>query len=65
MTIKEILNNGIKVLNEKHIDEASFLARMLLCDVLNIRKEELIIELEDELEEGYEQEFLERNSKTS
>ena len=63
MTIKEILNNGIEVLNEKHIDEASFLTRMLLCNVLNIRKEELIVKLEDELEEIDILNFLKRSSE--
>lgn len=63
MIIKEILNNGIKVLNEKHIDEASFLTRMLLCNVLNIRKEELIVKLEDELEEIDILNFLKRSSE--
>ena len=63
MAIKDILNNGIKLLNEKHIDEASFLVRMLLCHVLNIRKEELIIRLEDEIEESASLEFLKRNSE--
>ena len=63
MIIKEILNNGIKVLNEKHIDEASFLTRMLLCNVLNIRKEELIVRLEDEIEESASLEFLKRSSE--
>lgn len=58
MTVKEILNKGIKDLKEMNIDEASFLARMLLCDVLKCRKEELIIRLEYEIKEGKRLEFL-------
>lgn len=63
MTIKEALIQGKKILTEKNIEDASLISRMLLSSVLNIKKEELIIKSEEQIESRIEEEFLKRNRK--
>ncbi len=52
MKIKEILTNGIKTLNEYKREEASLEARMLLSNILNCKKEDLIIRYDQEISDN-------------
>lgn len=63
MTIKEALMQGKKFLTEKDIEDASLISRMLLSSMLNLKKEELIIKSEEQIQSRIEEEFLKRNRK--
>lgn len=63
MTIKEALNIGKNKLIENNIEEASLVSRMLLSSVTDLRKEELIINSEKELDDDELSRFLNRNRK--
>lgn len=65
MKIIEILKKSIETLKENGIDEPIVKARILLADILNMRKEELIINENKELEEGIEKAYLEKIQKLS
>lgn len=62
MTIEENLKNAIRKLKENELEEPRMKARLLLCSVLKIRKEELllymnkemILEKEEEYQKGIE-----------
>ena len=49
MNIKQILENGIKVLKENNIDDALLKSKILLCYILNVEKEYLIIHNKEEM----------------
>lgn len=49
MTIKQILENGVKVLKENYIDDELLKSKILLCYILNVEKEYLIIHDKKEL----------------
>ena len=49
MKIQEILSKGIKTLNEHKIEEASLESRILLADILDCKKEDLIIKYDQEI----------------
>ena len=57
MKVQEALFKGINLLKEKHIDEAGLKARILLSSILNLRREELIIKMENELKSKDEENF--------
>lgn len=63
MKIKEILNKGIKILNENGIEEASLIAKMFLAHICKCKKEELIINSEKEIDEKEFFEGIERLKK--
>ena len=64
MTIKEILKKGKQILNNKEIEESGLKTKILLAHILNIKKEDLIIQEEKEVGENQEREFFERDRKT-
>lgn len=47
MNIKEVLKNGIEKLNENNIEDASLKAKMLLSEILEMKKEYLLIHEEE------------------
>ena len=49
MTIKQILENGVKLLKENSIDDALLKSKILLCYILNVEKEYLIIHNKEEM----------------
>lgn len=57
MKVRTLLREGIYVLNEKHIEEAGLIARLLLSNILKIRKEELFIKDSEEINKKQEEEF--------
>ena len=58
MKIIEILTKSVNILKENKIDEPIIKARLILADILNIRKEDLIINEEKELEKNIETAYL-------
>lgn len=58
MTIKEILNQSIGKLKEAEVEEASLVSKILLADILEIKKEELIIKSEEEISEEKQEKYL-------
>ena len=63
MTINEILKQSIKELKEAKIEEASLIAKILLTDILKIKKEELVIKSEEEISIQKQEQYLRRNRK--
>lgn len=63
MKIKDVLNKGIKILKENNIEDASLTARLLLADILGIKKEELVIKMDKEIEETSFLQGIEKISK--
>lgn len=63
MTVNELLNKGKMILIENNVEEASLICRMLLSNVLEIRKEDLIIISEKKVKSKKEKDFLNRNRK--
>ncbi len=57
MKIQEAIITGIKRLNEKNIEEASFKTRILLASILSCNREELIIKSEELLKKEDEKTF--------
>lgn len=57
MTIKQILSKGKEILRENDVEDESLISRMLLAKILGIRKEDLIINLENEIEKSKEEKF--------
>lgn len=57
MVIKEALSKGINILNKSNIDEAMLVAKVYLANLLKVRKEDLIIYSEKEIEKSIEEEF--------
>ncbi|MBQ3145758.1 MAG: peptide chain release factor N(5)-glutamine methyltransferase [Clostridia bacterium] len=49
MTIKQILENGVKLLKENSINDALLKSKILLCYILNVEKEYLIIHNKEEM----------------
>ena len=47
MNIREVLKNGIEKLNENNIEDASLKAKMLLSEILEMKKEYLLIHEEE------------------
>lgn len=60
MKIKDILKNGIKILEENEIEESTLKARMLLANILGENKEYLIIHGEDEISDKLNDSYLEK-----
>lgn len=60
MKINDILKNGIKILEENNVEEATLKARMLLSNILGESKEYLIIHSEDEVNEKINDLYLEK-----
>ena len=58
MRIKEILYIGIEELKRAEIEEASLISKILLANILECKREELINISEDVLSEKAEEEFL-------
>ncbi len=63
MKVKEALVTSIKLLNEKNIDEARLNSKLLLGHILNLRKEELIINQDKEISIEDENKFFENVQK--
>ncbi len=57
MTVQEALIKGIKILNEGLYEESSLTARILLANILKIKKEELVINSSLELNRENQEEF--------
>ena len=57
MTIKQILENGVKVLKENNIEDALAKSKILLCYILNVEKEYLIINDKKEISNEYVNKF--------
>jgi len=57
MTIKELLSKGKEILKENKIEDESIISRMLLSNILNCKKEDLIINLNKEISKEEEKEF--------
>lgn len=60
MKIKDILKNGIEILEKNDIEEATLKARMLLSNILEENKEYLIIHSEDEINDRIKDLYLEK-----
>lgn len=58
MTIKEILVEGINILNENKIGEANLVTRILLADILKCKREMLMVNLYENIEKWQEDKFL-------
>lgn len=58
MTVKEILVKGINILNENKIEETNLISRMLLADILGLKREMLMVNLYEELDKNQEDKFL-------
>lgn len=65
MIIKEALTKGINILKENNIDEVSLTAKVYLANVLKIKKEELIIYYDKEIEKDLEEKFFSGIDKIS
>lgn len=63
MKIIDILQEAVNVLKQNKIEEPIIKARLVLADLLNMRKEDLIINEGMELEKNTEKEYLERIEK--
>lgn len=59
MTIKQLIQYGKKYLNKYHIQDTGIMVRELLSNILNVRKEKLIIIEENEIEEKEQIKYLE------
>ncbi len=59
MTIKQILLKGKEKLKVNDVEDESLISRLLLAKILGIRKEELIINLENEVDKEKEKQFFE------
>lgn len=57
MKIRTLLRNGIYVLHEKHIEDGNLVAKMLLSNILGVRREELIFKDAEEVPKEKEEEF--------
>jgi len=57
MIIKEALFKGINILKKNNIEESSLTAKVYLANILKVRKEELIIYSENEIEKELEEKF--------
>lgn len=57
MIIKEALSKGINILKKNNIEESSLTAKVYLANILKVRKEELIIYSENEIEKELEEKF--------
>ncbi len=60
MKIKDVLSNGILILKNANIEDATLKARIILADLLNKSKEYLMIHDNKEIEEGLNKLFLEK-----
>lgn len=60
MNIQNLLNYGIKFLKDNNIEEADLKCKMLLSNLLNVRKEYLVIHNEDAVSEAIEVIFKEK-----
>lgn len=60
MKIKDVLSNGILILKNANIEDATLKARIILADLLNKSKEYLMIHDNKEIEEGLNNLFLEK-----
>ena len=60
MKIKDVLSNGILILKNANIEDATLKARIILADLLNKSKEYLMIHDNEEIEEGLNKLFLEK-----
>lgn len=60
MKIKEVLKNGINILNEQKITDSNSKARRILADILNKDKEYLIIHDDKEIDDGINELFLKK-----
>ena len=59
MTIKQVLLKRNEKLKENDVEDESLISRLLLSKILGIRKEELIINLESEVDKEKEKQFFE------
>lgn len=57
MLIKESLSKGINILKKSNIEEAGLIVKLFLANLLNLKKEELIIYSEREIEKEIEEKF--------
>ena len=60
MKIKDVLLNGIKILKDNNIEDATMKCKIILADLLGKNKEYLISHDEDEIEDGLNNIFLEK-----
>lgn len=58
LQVKEIYNKGKEILRNNNIDDETTKARILMCYVLNISKEQLIIRKEEQIKEDKKELFL-------
>ena len=65
MKISEALNKAKTILNNKKIEDANIISRILLAKVLNISKEKLIIEYDKEISKKEEEIFFDGIEKIS
>lgn len=65
MTIKDILSNGMKVLNGQDVVEVRFISRILLSYILKCKSEDIVINLDKEIDEDKKIEFFNYIEKVS
>lgn len=59
MKVRTLLREGIYVLNEKHIDEPSLTAKVLLANIIGCEREKLILMESEEVSKAGEKAFFE------
>ena len=57
MRIKEIINEGKQILDKNNLEDSLIIARELLCFTLNENKQFLVIHMDEEIEQKYNQQF--------
>ncbi len=57
MKLQEALIKAIKILNENNIEEASLVSRIFLANILNMKKEELVVNSDMQIPKEKEEEF--------
>lgn len=57
MIIQDAIYKGIKILKEKEVEEASLITKLLLSNILKIKREELTINADKEIEDTVKEEF--------
>jgi len=58
MTVKQLIEYGKKYLNKYKIEDTGIIVRMLLSNILQIRKEQLIIKQEQEVEDKQQVQYV-------
>ena len=57
MKVKEVLKNGVEILNNNNIEEPRNKARLILAKALNISKEKIILKLDENIEENIQEKY--------